>query len=80
LAEALAFCRSISGLMGRLMEILAEDGWFARSEAGWRLQKEPPQVTAVSLENRWQAIHGRFPQFDAEIEIAQRCAQSLAPP
>ncbi|MCB8984309.1 MAG: SDR family NAD(P)-dependent oxidoreductase [Ardenticatenaceae bacterium] len=78
LAAELAVLPEHQRLMGRLLEILAEDGWLGRAEAGWRLQKIPPQLTAVSLENRWQTLARQFPQFDAEIDIAWRCSQGLA--
>ncbi len=42
------------------------------------LQREVGEITAVSLENRWQQVSSQFPQFDAEIDIAHRCSQALA--
>ncbi len=62
-------------LFGRMLAILAEEGWLKRSGQDW-LVAEPTSVgdaSAIAAD-----LHMRFPKSAAEITLAERCGSRLA--
>jgi len=76
LADQLAVVPGHRRLFGRLLAILAEEGWLKREGEGWRVAKAlvPPtsdlQAEAVALANR-------IPAGSAETAMTARCGDRL---
>ena len=61
-------------LLGRLLEMLAEDGVVESTADGWRIARAPgmPQPEALAA-----AIRAGYPQFDGEVALLERCGEQL---
>ncbi len=62
-------------LLGRMLEILAEDGILRRAGDGWEALRAPESGQAAPL---FAALSAEFPEFAAELSLTDRCASELA--
>ncbi len=62
-------------LLGRLLEILAEDGFLESNGRDWIVRREPD---AADPAGSVRALATRFPEYEAEIALLQRCGPALA--
>jgi acyl transferase domain-containing protein/NADPH:quinone reductase-like Zn-dependent oxidoreductase/ubiquinone/menaquinone biosynthesis C-methylase UbiE/acyl carrier protein len=74
LAQALGVVPQYHRLLGRLLALLAEDGWLHPVSGGWVISRTPP---VVEVEGTWQALLQRFPALMAELILTARCGQHL---
>ncbi|MBW4632289.1 MAG: SDR family NAD(P)-dependent oxidoreductase [Iphinoe sp. HA4291-MV1] len=75
LAEELGVVDQHCRLLGRMLEILEEDGVLRRIYDGWEVSqipelKEPHQT--------WKELLVRFPAYQAELVLLGRCGEKLA--
>ncbi|MGI9180313.1 MAG: acyltransferase domain-containing protein, partial [Longimicrobiaceae bacterium] len=75
LRERLAIVGRYARMLGRLLEILAEDGVLAPENGGWRVARAPayPEPEALLAE-----LRARFPESAGELELLARCGTALA--
>jgi NADPH:quinone reductase-like Zn-dependent oxidoreductase/SAM-dependent methyltransferase len=74
LAQQLGVIAQHQQLLGRLLEILSEDGLLRRQGADWEAVRELPNSAS---EPRQQAALARFPE-SAELKLLGRCGPQLA--
>jgi len=75
LAQQLGVVSQHHRLLGRMLEILQEDGVLRRVENEWEVCqlpefKEPQEI--------WKALLTRFPAYQAELMLLGRCGDKLA--
>ncbi|MDF5718965.1 MAG: SDR family NAD(P)-dependent oxidoreductase [Rhizonema sp. PD37] len=75
LAQQLGVVSGHRRLLGRMLEILEEDGVLRRIDDGWEIfqipeLKEPNQT--------WKALLAQFPAYQAELILLGRCGEKLA--
>jgi SAM-dependent methyltransferase len=75
LAGQLKVVRAYERLLGRLLQMLAEDGILEQAEEGWRVVR-PPVPANIG------AQHGellrRYPSFEADLKLAHRCGTRMS--
>jgi acyl transferase domain-containing protein/NADP-dependent 3-hydroxy acid dehydrogenase YdfG/phospholipid N-methyltransferase/aryl carrier-like protein len=75
LAQQLGVVSQHHRLLGRMLEILHEDGALRRTDGGWEVFQIPelkePQET-------WKELLARFPAYQAELMLLLRCGDKLA--
>ncbi len=75
LAEQLGVVSGHSRLLGRMLEILNSEGVLRRKDDGWEVCQIPefkePQST-------WKELLARFPAYQAELMLLDRCGNKLA--
>ncbi len=75
LAEQLGVVSGHRRLLGRMLEILQEEGMLSQVENQWQvcqlLAVQEPQET-------WKAMLASFPAYQAELMLLGRCGQKLA--
>ncbi|NWG15756.1 MAG: SDR family NAD(P)-dependent oxidoreductase [Chloroflexi bacterium] len=76
LADELGILRQHRRLLGRLLEILSEDGLLKRAGDGWEAVQMLPVVPGT--EGRLHALIEQYPEYGAQLEITGRCGQQLA--
>ncbi len=74
LAGRLKVIPSYHRLLGRLLQMAAEDGWLARTETGWRVIRMP---AAGDVGDWHRDLLGRHPTFEADLRLAHRCATRM---
>ena len=74
LADRLRVIPAYQRLLGRLLQMAAEDGWLARTDSGWRVVRTP-DITDVK-ELHFDLL-GRYPAFEADLKLAHRCATQM---
>jgi acyl transferase domain-containing protein/acyl carrier protein len=77
-AESAKVAANHLSLFGRLLEILAEDGFLGRLDANGAVRWEvvaKPTVNPVQLA---ESLIARYPEFAAELSLTARCAIDLA--
>ena len=62
-------------LLGRMLDILAEEGVLRRSGSSWAVVRIPetPRIDAIASN-----LLDRFPEYQGETSLAERCGRSLA--
>jgi SAM-dependent methyltransferase len=65
-------------LLGRMLEMLQEDGWLRQSGSEWEIGRVPPRSEASALQERWAVLSARYPAFEAELTFLGRCGPQLA--
>jgi acyl transferase domain-containing protein/NADPH:quinone reductase-like Zn-dependent oxidoreductase/acyl carrier protein len=65
-------------LLGRMLEMLQEDGWLRQSGPEWEICRVPPRIEASTLQERWAGLLARYPAFEAELTFLGRCGPQLA--
>jgi len=78
LAAALNVLDQYQRLLGRMLEILQEDGWLRQSGSEWELCRIPPRSEASTLQERWAALSAQYPALEAELTFLGRCGPQLA--
>jgi acyl transferase domain-containing protein/NADPH:quinone reductase-like Zn-dependent oxidoreductase/NAD(P)-dependent dehydrogenase (short-subunit alcohol dehydrogenase family) len=78
LAQRLGVAPRYERLLGRLLDILAEDGWLQPEPEGWRVARVWPEGDAHALDAMRSALLARHPRSRARIELAARCGPQLA--
>ncbi len=76
LAAALNVIQQHRHLLGRLLEILAEDGLLQATDAGWVVCQ--PLAADEDRQAVFDALLARYPEYSAELEITNRCGANLA--
>jgi acyl transferase domain-containing protein/NADPH:quinone reductase-like Zn-dependent oxidoreductase/SAM-dependent methyltransferase len=76
LADGLGILRQHRRLVGRLLEILSEDGLLKRAGDGWEVVQTPPEVEETQV--RLHALIEQYPEYGAQLEITGRCGEQLA--
>ena len=61
-------------LLDRMLEILAMIGYIVPSGSNWRLQQLPEQQADLLMTD----LQSRYPAFELELALFQRCAQGLS--
>ncbi len=61
-------------LLGRLLHMLAEEGYLRAEPPGWRVQARPPELDPGP---RWAALAAAFPDGRAELDLLGRCGERL---
>jgi len=61
-------------LLGRLLEILAEEGVLLSNRGAWQVRSEPPQRSPQDV---LAALVAEFPDVEGELAILRRCGQHL---
>jgi acyl transferase domain-containing protein/SAM-dependent methyltransferase len=61
-------------LVRRLLDMLTEDGWLQAEPDGWRVVRTGTEQPA----RRYAELLARFPAFEAEIQIIERCGSQVA--
>ena len=62
-------------LFARLLEILSEEGVLSRQNDTWTVLRVPEATQPAAT---IQDLQRRFPEFEGELEMTARCANSLA--
>jgi acyl transferase domain-containing protein/ubiquinone/menaquinone biosynthesis C-methylase UbiE len=62
-------------LLGRLLEMLQEDGILERAPNGWRVRVTPGVVDTLE---RTRLLLAQYPAQDAELGLTARCGEQLA--
>ncbi|MHC5737461.1 polyketide synthase dehydratase domain-containing protein [Nostoc sp.] len=62
-------------LLGRMLEILNEDGVLHRVEDEWEVCRLPEFKEPIEI---WKALLARFPAYQAELMLLGRCGDKLA--
>lgn len=75
LAQQLAVVESQQQLLGRLLEILAEEGILQPQADGWRVVQLPPVLDPAPL---LKQLRAQYPLASAELSLLHRCAAPLA--
>ncbi len=75
LAQRLRVLPGYMRLLGRMLEMLEEDGILARQQDRWRVAGVGPYPVATTLA---ADLKRDFPQFAAEIEFTTQCGPRLA--
>ena len=75
LAERCAISAKHRMLFGSLLEALREDGILAYERNAWRVLRVPAEARP---DLDIPALRKRYPDFDGELEMTGRCANSLA--
>ena len=78
LAEELGVLDQHRRLLGRFLEMLAEDGLLRATGSGWEVIKVAAAPTGPALQARYDSLLKQYPAFDAELAFAQRCGSQLA--
>jgi acyl transferase domain-containing protein/acyl-CoA synthetase (AMP-forming)/AMP-acid ligase II/SAM-dependent methyltransferase/acyl carrier protein len=74
LGGSLQVVKPYDRLLDRLLQIAAEDGWLKRTGNGWRVVRMPP---LSDIDDLFQKLLWRFPGFEAELRLANRCSQRM---
>jgi acyl transferase domain-containing protein/acyl-CoA synthetase (AMP-forming)/AMP-acid ligase II/SAM-dependent methyltransferase/acyl carrier protein len=74
LAKRLGVIPTYHRLLGRLLQMAAEDGWLTRTDAGWRVVRTPGMTDVEGLHND---LLSRYPAFEADLKLAHRCATRM---
>jgi acyl transferase domain-containing protein len=77
LADRLGVAVRHRRLFGRLLAILAEEGWLVRSGDGWQAAVWPA-VDAAAQDREAHALRQVCPSAEAEVEITQRVTREFA--
>ncbi|MBI3243488.1 MAG: SDR family NAD(P)-dependent oxidoreductase [Chloroflexi bacterium] len=77
LAKELGVLDQHRRLLGRFLEMLAEDGVLRATGSGWEVVKVAAP-TESALQARYDSLLKQYPAFDAELAFAQRCGSQLA--
>ena len=72
LAASLRIVKPYDRLLERLLQIAGEDGWLERVGASWKVVRVPATSDRAYL---FQTILSRYPTFEAELRLANRCSQ-----
>ncbi len=75
LAAQLQVVAPYDRLLGRLLELAAEDGWLTRAENGWRVAHRPEPG---DIGQAHQDLLQRYPACAAEFKLAHRCVAHTA--
>ena len=75
LMERLGIQPRCARLVGRLLEMLGEDGILAPHGSGWQVARTPPEADPAGL---WDALLAGFAEHGTEIRLARRCTEGLA--
>ena len=78
LAEELGVLTQHRRLLGRFLEMLAEEGLLRVTGSGWEVVKVAAAPTEPALQARYDSLMKQYPAFDAELAIAGRCGSQLA--
>ncbi|MEK7328256.1 MAG: polyketide synthase dehydratase domain-containing protein, partial [Chloroflexota bacterium] len=78
LAEELGVLDQHRRLLGRFLEMLAEDGVLRATGSGWEVVKVVAAPTESALQARYDSLLKQYLAFDAELAFAQRCGSQLA--
>lgn len=62
-------------LLGRMLEMLEEDGWLKRTATGWIVERAPVVVDTASVA---RTLVQQFPEARAEFTMTVRCGEHLA--
>ncbi len=62
-------------LIGRLLQILHEDGLLQPAGAGWSVTRTP---AVADPDQQWEALMRAYPAMSAEITLTGRCARQLS--
>ncbi len=62
-------------LVGRMLDILREDGYLAEANGRWQTVDALPEPDPEAL---WATLMAQYPDFDAELGLTARCARQLA--
>jgi acyl transferase domain-containing protein/acyl-CoA synthetase (AMP-forming)/AMP-acid ligase II/SAM-dependent methyltransferase/acyl carrier protein len=74
LANRLKVAPSYHQLLGRLLQMAAEDGWLARTDSGWRVLHAPDEADVQGLH---LDLLGRYPAFEADLKLSHRCGTRM---
>jgi acyl transferase domain-containing protein/acyl carrier protein len=74
LSARLGIDKQYHRLLGRMLEILHEEGIVTPSQHAWEVMVKPDQSTS---EEDWSDLIDQFPVFNTEVSLTQRCVQSL---
>jgi len=75
LAQQLGVVSQHHRLLGRMLEILQEDGVLRRIENEWEVCQVPEFKEPQEI---WKALLTRFPAYQAELMLLGRCGDKLA--
>ncbi|MCI0595218.1 MAG: class I SAM-dependent methyltransferase, partial [candidate division Zixibacteria bacterium] len=75
LIEKLGVAEHHRRLLGRILEILEEEGILKRSGEQWEVRKIP---AAFSLEEYWRLLIQQYPAYQAELVLVQRFGENFA--
>jgi len=75
LAEASGVAGQHHRLLGRMLQILEEDGFARRSGDGWEILRPLPEDDP---EASWRDLMRRFPASEGELAVAGRCGERVA--
>ncbi|MGD9832286.1 MAG: SDR family NAD(P)-dependent oxidoreductase [Piscinibacter sp.] len=78
LADRLGVLPRYRRLLGRLLDILAEDGWLARDGAAWRVERALAAPEPASLTRHAEELQRAHPTSATRIEFVRRCGPALA--
>ena len=62
-------------LLGRVLEMLAEDRWLKRAASGWTVARTG---MVTSTEATWKALNDAYPEYDAVLALLGGCGPHLA--
>lgn len=74
LAERFKVQPAYRRLLGRLLEIAAEDGWLAGQDGDWRVLRVP---AALDVQAQHEELANRRADFAVELKLAHRCATQM---
>lgn len=75
LAEQLRIAGDRRQLLGRFLEMFEEEGLLCKDDGRWRVAHTPESRDPRGC---WRAILERFPAYEAELLLQERCGRSLA--
>jgi len=78
LARRLGVVPRYERLLGRLLDILAEDGLLQPVADGWSVLRSAPAVDPQTLAARLQALLARHPDSHARLALTGRCGPELS--
>jgi acyl transferase domain-containing protein/NADPH:quinone reductase-like Zn-dependent oxidoreductase len=78
LAEQLGIVPRYGGLLGRYLDILAEDGVLTRGKSHWTVARPLAPRGSSHLADAARALLARHPTSHARIALSERCGTSLA--
>ncbi|MGB0128119.1 MAG: polyketide synthase dehydratase domain-containing protein, partial [Rhodocyclaceae bacterium] len=65
-------------LVGRLLDVLAEEGYLAITADGWQVRTPWPRRETAALQAQAEALLQRHPDSAARLTLAARCGPHLA--